>query len=177
MAANKLNIKLLEPSLIPWSPTKPVSKQIAVLMSGGVDSTYTAYVVKEQLGLRPLAVHLDNGWDAELAVKNIENVCDKLDIDLHTHVIDWEEFRDLQLAFLKASTPDSEIPTDHAIVASLYTLAAQHHVKFILSGMNAATESIMPLAWSQGHMDWKYIKAIHTRFGTKPLKIKQTHWA
>jgi tRNA(Ile)-lysidine synthase TilS/MesJ len=83
-------------------------------LSGGVDSSYVAYVVKKQLGLRPLAVHLDNGWNSELSVKNIENIVRKLDIDLFTYVIDWEEFKDIQLSFLKASTPDSEVPTDHA---------------------------------------------------------------
>src|SRR5206468_3454056 len=81
-------------------------------VSGGVDSTYVAYIVK-QLGLCPLAVHLDNGWDSELAVGNIENTLKKLNIDLYTYVIDWEEFKDLQLSFLRASTPDGEIPTDH----------------------------------------------------------------
>lgn len=79
----------------------------------GVDSSYVAKLVKD-LGLRPLAVHLDNGWNSELSVQNIENICKKLDIDLYTYVIDWEEFKDIQLSFLKASTPDSEIPSDHA---------------------------------------------------------------
>ena len=74
-------------------------------VSGGVDSTYVAWLVKE-LGLRPLAVHLDNGWNSELAVANIEKTLKTLHIDLYTHVIDWEEFRDLQVSFLKASTPD-----------------------------------------------------------------------
>ncbi|MCX6641976.1 MAG: N-acetyl sugar amidotransferase, partial [Candidatus Bathyarchaeota archaeon] len=91
-------------------------------VSGGVDSSYVAYLVHE-LGLRPLAVHLDNGWDSELAVKNIELLLNKLSIELYTYVLDWEEFRDLQLAFLRASTPDSEIPSDHAIVSSMYMKA------------------------------------------------------
>ncbi len=85
-------------------------------VSGGVDSTYVAYLVKK-MGLRPLAVHMDNGWDSELAVKNIEETLKRLNIDLYTEVLDWEEFRDLQSSFLKASTPDSEIPSDHAIWA------------------------------------------------------------
>ncbi|MDY0094489.1 MAG: N-acetyl sugar amidotransferase [Candidatus Vecturithrix sp.] len=138
-------------------------------VSGGVDSTYTAYLVK-QLGLRPLAVHLDNGWDSELAVKNIENICKNLGIDLYTYVIDWEEFKDLQVAFLKASTPDSEIPTDHAILAILYQKAVQESVQFILSGSNSASESILPRSWSNGQQDWKYIKAIQKQFGTKKFK-------
>jgi N-acetyl sugar amidotransferase len=137
-------------------------------VSGGVDSTFVAWKVKE-LGLRPLAVHLDNGWDSELAVKNIEHVLNKLKIDLHTHVIDWNEFRDLQLAFLKASTPDSEIPTDHAIVSLMFATARRMRVKHILSGVNCRTESHLPRAWSRGHQDWKYIRSVHRRFGTQAL--------
>jgi N-acetyl sugar amidotransferase len=138
-------------------------------VSGGVDSTYVAYKVK-QLGLRPLAVHLDNGWDSELAVKNIENVLKHLEIELHTHVLDWEEFKDLQLAFLRASTPDSEIPTDHAIVALLRRTAARIGVHYVIAGVNVRTESHLPGAWSQGHLDWRYIKAVHTLFGSGSLK-------
>lgn len=138
-------------------------------VSGGVDSTYTAYAVKK-LGLRPLAVHLDNGWNSELAVSNIEITLKRLGIDLYTHVIDWEEFRDLQLAFLKASTPDSEIPTDHAILAILYKIAAKKNIEFILSGHNTATEGGGVAAWSQGHGDWKYIKSIHSKYGRRKLK-------
>jgi N-acetyl sugar amidotransferase len=137
-------------------------------VSGGVDSTYLAYIVKK-LGLRPLAVHLDNGWDSELAVQNIENVLKKLHIELYTFVIDWEEFKDLQLAFLKASTPDSEIPTDHAIFSLLYQLADKFKIRYVLPGFNGRTESHLPKAWSQGHYDWKYIKSIHKRFGKVPL--------
>jgi N-acetyl sugar amidotransferase len=133
-------------------------------VSGGVDSTFVAYKVKE-LGLRPLAVHLDNGWDSELAVNNIEKVLKKLDIELYTHVIDWEEFKDLQLAFLKASTPDSEIPTDHAILSLLHHLADKIRVKYIITGWNLRTESHLPPAWSQGQADWKYIKSVHKQFG------------
>lgn len=138
-------------------------------VSGGVDSTYVAYLVKK-LGLRPLAVHLDNGWDSELAVKNIEETLKRLDIDLYTEVLDWEEFRDLQVSFLKASTPDSEIPTDHAIVAILGNMAAKLGVQYIIIGNNVRTETHLPSAWSEGHFDWKYIRELHKRFGTRPLK-------
>lgn len=134
-------------------------------LSGGVDSSYVAYLVKE-LGLRPLAVHLDNGWNSELSVKNIENICKILSIDLFTYIIDWEEFRDLQLAFLKASTPDSEIPSDHAIVSCLYNLAKKHGIKYIIGGTNAASEIILPKSWSQGHSDWTYIHDVWKKFGT-----------
>ena len=138
-------------------------------VSGGVDSTYVAYLVKK-LGLRPLAIHLDNGWDSELAVKNIEETLKRLGIDLYTEVLDWEEFKDLQAAFLKASTPDSEIPTDHAIVAILGNMAAKLGIKYILIGNNVRTETHLPRSWSQGHFDWKYIRELHKRFGTRPLK-------
>jgi N-acetyl sugar amidotransferase len=145
-------------------------------VSGGVDSTYVAYKVKE-LGLRPLAVHLDNGWDSELAVKNIEQTLTRLKINLHTHVIDWEEFRDLQLAFLKASTPDSEIPTDHAIVSLMRQTAARLGLSHVIFGCNVRSESHLPSAWSQGHWDWRYIKSVHELFGTVPLRtFPHTHF-
>jgi N-acetyl sugar amidotransferase len=137
-------------------------------VSGGVDSSFVAYKVKK-LGLRPLAVHLDNGWDSELAVKNIELFLRKLDIDLYTHVIDWEEFKDLQLSFLRASTPDSEIPSDHAINALLHQIAEKKRIKYIIWGCNIKTESHLPRVWSQGHLDWKYIKSVHKKFGHTPL--------
>lgn len=138
-------------------------------VSGGVDSTYLAFQAK-RLGLRPLAVHLDNGWDSELAVRNIEQTLKKLGIDLHTHVIDWNEFRDLQVSFLRASTPDSEIPTDHAILALLGQTALKSGARYVLAGFNARTESHLPRAWSQGYWDWKYVRGIHRRFGSVPLR-------
>ena len=138
-------------------------------VSGGVDSTFVAYKVK-QLGLRPLAVHLDNGWDSELAVSNIHKTLETLGIDLYTHVIDWEEFRDLQVAFLRASTPDSEIPSDHAIVSLMYQMAEKTNVPYVIIGRNVRTETHMAPAWSMGHFDWKYIRSVHEQFGTVPLK-------
>jgi N-acetyl sugar amidotransferase len=138
-------------------------------VSGGVDSTYVAYLTKE-LGIRVLAVHFDNGWNSELAVANIEKVLKKLDIDLYTYVIEWEEFKDLQLSFLKASTPDGEIPTDHAINALLFREASKRGIKYIINGMNFATESMAVRMWSYGHSDWKYIKAVHSLFGSKSLR-------
>lgn len=137
-------------------------------LSGGVDSTYVAYLVKSH-GLRPLAVHVDNGWNSELAVSNIENVCKVLGIDLKTSVLNWNEFRSLQLSFLKASTPDAEIPSDHAIVATLYHTSRAMRIP-VVAGYNARTESHMPAAWSQGHYDSRYIKAIQKKFGEMPLR-------
>lgn len=133
-------------------------------LSGGVDSSYVAYLVK-QLGLRPLAVHLDNGWNSETAVRNIENLVKKLGLDLYTHVLDWEEFRRLQAAFLRASTPDSEIPTDHAIVAALYRTARRHRIGWLIEGANVVTESMIPRIWSHGHFDWRYIRSVNRAGG------------
>ena len=138
-------------------------------VSGGVDSTFVVYQAR-QLGLRVLAVHFDNGWNSELAVSNIEKVLSKLNVDLFTYVVDWEEFRDLQLAFLRASTPDSEIPTDHAIYAVLIKTALKHNIRYVLNGMNFATESIVVPSWAYGHSDWRYIKSVHAQFGTSPLR-------
>lgn len=137
-------------------------------ISGGVDSTFVAYEVK-RLGLRPLAVHVDNGWDSELAVHNIEQALRSLDIDLVTRVLDWDEFRQLQVAFLEASVPDAEIPTDHAILAVLHEEASKRGIRYVLSGMNVATEAILPRRWTYGVADWRYIKEIHRRFAGTPL--------
>lgn len=138
-------------------------------VSGGVDSTYVAYLVKE-LGLRPLAVHLDNGWDSELAVNNVIKILKQLNIDLYTYVIDWEEFKDLQLSFLKASVPDLEIPSDHAIQSILYICAKKYNIKYIINGCNTTSEFILPRYWSYGHWDWKYIKNIQKQYGNKKLR-------
>jgi N-acetyl sugar amidotransferase len=138
-------------------------------LSGGIDSTYVAYMVKK-LGLRPLAVHLDNGWNSELAVKNIENIVKKLDMDLYTYVIDWEEFRDMQVSYLKASVIDTEVLTDHAVRAILYRLANKHGLKYILNGKNYVSEAILPISWISDKNDLKNIISIQKRFGNKKIK-------
>ena len=138
-------------------------------LSGGVDSTYVAYLVK-QLGLRPLAVHLDNGWNSELAVMNIENVINKLNIDLFTLVINWEEFRDIQLSYLRASVVDIEVVSDHAIFATLYKLARDKDIHYIINGTNVVTEHIMPPGWLYKKMDFANLKDIHNQFGKVKLK-------
>lgn len=138
-------------------------------VSGGVDSSFIAYIVKK-LGLRPLAVHLDNGWNSELAVNNIEKLLKKLDIDLYTHVINWEEFKNIQLAFLRSSTPDAEQPTDHAILAILYRVAVKQRIKYIIMGGNHNSEGILPNSWSYGTADWKYISGIIKKFGKGKIK-------
>jgi N-acetyl sugar amidotransferase len=138
-------------------------------LSGGVDSSYVAYQAVK-LGLRPLAVHFDNGWNSELAVKNIENIVKKLNLDLITFVIDWPEFKDIQRSFFNANVIDIEMVTDHAIFAAIYQIANKHKINYILSGTNAATESIMPAAWQHFKFDLVNLKAIHKRFGTLPIK-------
>lgn len=136
-------------------------------LSGGVDSSYVAYMVK-QLGLRPLAVHLDNGWNSELAVKNIEQIVKKLDIDLYTYVINWVEFKELQLAFMKASVVDIEMLTDNAITVVINNLAKKFNIKYYLVGTNVSTEAIMPKSWMYNiKYDTLNIKSIYNKFGKK----------
>lgn len=136
-------------------------------VSGGVDSTYLALKLVE-LGLKPLAVHLDNGWNSELAVHNIENICKLLDIDLYTYVIDWREFRDIQRSFFKASVVDIEAITDHSFPPILYGQAAKHGLKYIMSGNNYVTEVILPKGWI--YKDYTNIRAIQKQFGTMPIR-------
>lgn len=138
-------------------------------LSGGVDSTYVAWLVKD-LGLRPLAVHLDNGWNSELAVKNIENIISKLGIDLFTLVINWHEFKDIQLAYLRASVVDIEVVSDHAIFATMYKLAKEKSIGYIISGTNIVTEHIMPASWLYKKMDFANLKDIHKKYGKLKLK-------
>jgi len=142
-------------------------------VSGGVDSSYVAWLVKEA-GLRPLAVHFDNGWNSELAVDNIKNLLDRLDIELFTHVVNWEEFKNLQLAFLRGGLVNCEAPTDHAINAIMLNTAQKFGLRYILSGSNVATEAIMPRAWSHYNQDLRLLKAVHQRWGTMPLKTTPT---
>lgn len=139
-------------------------------LSGGVDSSYLALLAKEH-GLRPLVVHFDNGWNSELAVKNIENIVNKLNYDLYTYVFNWEEFRDLQIAYFKAGVVDIEVPTDYLIFAVLNKLAAKFNIKYILSGYNYATEYGMPKGWNiPNKFDHVNLLAIHNRFGKVKLK-------
>lgn len=134
-------------------------------VSGGVDSSYVAYLLKRKYKLNPIAVHLDNGWNSELAVSNLENIMKKLEIDLFTHVLDWTEFKDVQLAFLKSSISNIEIPTDHAIWSILIRKAAEMGIPFIIAGNNVVTESVMPKSWLYHSKDSRLIKDIIKKFG------------
>ena len=136
-------------------------------VSGGRDSTYTLYNAVK-LGLRPLAVHFDNGWNSEIAVQNIKNATKILGVDLHTHVADWEEFKDLQRSFLFASVPDAEVPTDWVIFSVLFDEADRYNVKYIVHGHSFRTEGTTPITWT--YMDGKYIQNVQKRFGKLKLK-------
>ena len=136
-------------------------------VSGGRDSTYTLYNAVK-LGLRPLAVHFDNGWNSEIAVQNIKNATKILGVDLHTHVADWEEFKDLQRSFLFASVPDAEVPTDWVIFSVLFDEAARYNVKYIVHGHSFRTEGTTPITWT--YMDGKYIQDVQKIFGKLKLK-------
>ncbi len=138
-------------------------------VSGGVDSSYVAFLAK-QWGLKPLVVHVDSGWNTDLAVSNIESLLTKLGFDLFTRVLDWEEMRDLQLAFIKAHVLDIDLPFDNAFMAVLYRLAAKHRIKFILSGHNTATEGYLPPTFTHYKLDSLNLRHIHRLFGTVRLR-------
>lgn len=137
-------------------------------LSGGVDSSYIATKAVEW-GLRPLVVHVDAGWNSELAVMNIEQICKRLGLDLVTHVVDWEEMQDLQLAFLKSGLANQDAPQDHAFFAALDHHAVEQDIYYVISGSNYATESILPQAWGYDAMDSVLLKAVHRQFGTRKL--------
>lgn len=138
-------------------------------MSGGIDSSYLTYIATE-FGLRPLVFHVDAGWNSQEAVNNIEKVVDKLGLDLYTEVIDWQEIRDLQLAYFKSGVPHIDMPQDHAFFATMYKFAEQHNIKYILTGANLSTECIRnPIEWMYYQSDSIQLRDIHTKFGTRPL--------
>jgi N-acetyl sugar amidotransferase len=136
-------------------------------VSGGVDSTYLAYLAKKE-GLRVLCVHFDNGWNSELAVKNIQSIIEKCGFDLYTYVIDWEEFKDIQLAYLKANVIDIEAITDIAIFSALDIICKEKKIKHILDGRNVVTEITLPNSWVCKNTS--NLKDIHKKFGKIPLK-------
>ena len=138
-------------------------------ISGGVDSCYVVYKMKE-LGLNPLAVHMDNGWNSEIAAQNIHSVCKKMGVNYESFVLNWREFKDLQLSFLKSSIVELEIPTDIAIQGALHQTAAKHNIKYIISGGNYATEGLLPESWFYNPKDSKLLKAIQQQFGKVKLK-------
>lgn len=140
-------------------------------MSGGIDSSYLLYLAKVKLGLRPLVFHVDAGWNTQLAVNNIERMIDKLGLDLFTHVIDWEEIKDLQLSYFKSGMPHIDVPQDHAFFATMYRFASKYKVKYILTGGNYSTECVRnPMEWMYYQSDSIQLKDIQRKFGTLKLK-------
>ena len=133
-------------------------------LSGGIDSSYMA-IMAHEAGLRPLVIHLDNGRNSDIAVKNIEKICQKFNFELYTYVIDWEEFAGLQKAYLKAGVIDIEVLTDHAIYAILNKLAQKFKIKYTLSGFNYETEAVMPKGWTYNKRDFLNIKDITNKYG------------
>lgn len=139
-------------------------------MSGGIDSSYLTHLAKEKFGLRPLVFHVDAGWNSQEAVNNIERLVDKLGLDLYTEVIDWEEMKDLQLAFFKSGVPHVDAPQDHSFFATMYKFAEKYKVKYILTGANLSTECIRnPLEWMYYQSDSIQLRDIHNKFGSRPL--------
>ncbi|MAJ98175.1 MAG: N-acetyl sugar amidotransferase [Flavobacteriales bacterium TMED288] len=140
-------------------------------MSGGIDSSYLLYIMKEKYGLRPLVFHVDAGWNSQIAVNNIERLVDGLGLDLYTEVINWEEIKDLQLAFFKSGVPHIDVPQDHAFFATMYKFASKHKIKYILTGGNYSTECVRnPLEWMYYQSDSIQLRDIYKKFGTGKLK-------
>ena len=136
-------------------------------VSGGTDSSYLLHLAKEQ-GLRPLAVNLDNGWSSDIAVKNIKKMCTALNIDLETYVIDYEEIKDLLRSYMLAGLPWIDTPTDLAIKAILYKIAAREGIRYVLRGNDFRSEGSQPYEWTYG--DGRQLKAINQKFGRVKLK-------
>jgi N-acetyl sugar amidotransferase len=130
-------------------------------LSGGLDSCFALHLVCS-LGLNPLVVHMDNGWDSELAQSNIENMINKLGVDYVSYVINWNEYRDMQLAFFEADVVDIEMLYDQAASAVCYKFAREHKLKVLIGGLNSNSEGIkQPETWSTlDKLDSKNIKGI-----------------
>lgn len=143
-------------------------------LSGGVDSSYLCYVAKELMGLNPLCYVCDTGWNLKVADENIRRIVEALELDVYTETVNWDEMRDLQLAFLRSQVPYQDLPQDHAIFAGLYNYAVSHGIKYVLTGANSATECIRPpIEWVYQN-DLRFIKDVHRRFGTMKLKTFPT---
>ena len=134
--------------------------------SGGVDSSYLCYVAKKIMKLNPLALVVDTGWNLSVADENIKTISTKLGIDVEIVVIDWDDMKDLQIAFLKSGVPYQDLPQDHAIFATLYMYAVKHKIKYVLTGANNATEYVRPpIEWVYQN-DIKFIKDVYKKHGS-----------
>lgn len=140
-------------------------------LSGGIDSSYLALKLKK-FDLKPLVVHVDGGWNTELASNNISRIVEHCSFDLFTHVVNWKEMRDLQVAYLKSGISNQDVPQDHIFFSILYHYATKNKIKYVISGGNTATEGVFPNSWHGSAMDSINLHAIHKRYG----KIKLKHY-
>ncbi len=139
-------------------------------ISGGADSCYLTYYVVNNLGLKPLLFHVDAGWNSNISSTNIEMIVEKYNLDLITHVVDWEEMKDLHLSYFKAGVPSIDTIQDHAFFGALYNYVEKNNIKFVLTGGNYSTEFIRPpLSWAYHASDARQIKDIHKKFGQKKI--------
>lgn len=139
-------------------------------ISGGIDSSYVTYIAKEKFGLRPLLFHVDAGWNTQASTNNIQRLVDNLGVELYTEVVDWEEMKDLQLAFFKSQVSYIDYPQDLAFFSALYNFAKKNDYKYILTGANYSTECVRePVAWGAYYIDLRFVRDIHKKFGTRPL--------
>lgn len=139
-------------------------------LSGGIDSSTALYKLMEKGLIRPLCFSIDNGWNDPIADENIMRLVEGLKVPFFRYTIDLAKFKELQAAFLRAGVINAEIPSDHIIVATAYEMAAKYGIKYIISGGNLASESIMPYSWSYPARDLRHIKAIYKKFTGKRLK-------
>lgn len=145
-------------------------------ISGGVDSAYMAYLA-HKFGLRVLAVHVDAGWNTEIAVSNIQKMCKALEMDLHTIVVDWTAMKELQRAYMFSGLPNLDVPQDHVFLAAMYHYARKYKIKYMLNGSNLATEGILPDSWGYAAIDFKNIKSIYKKHGRgKKIFHKYDHF-
>lgn len=139
-------------------------------ISGGLDSSYVAYVAKEKFGLRPLMFHCDAGWNSDLGVSNIQKIIEGLNLDLVTEVINWEEMKDLQRAFFLSQVPFVDMPQDLALFSAIYNFAAKNGFKYVITGGNNSTECVREcIEWTYFSTDMRHVHDIHRRFGTRSL--------
>ena len=139
-------------------------------ISGGLDSSYTAYVAKEHFGLNPLLFHCDTGWNSDISTSNIEKIVDGLGLDLVTEVIDWEQMKDLQRAFFKSQVPFVDQPQDLVLFSSLYNFANKNNLKYVITGGNYSTECFREcIDWTYFATDTKFVRNIHSLFGEKSI--------
>lgn len=140
-------------------------------LSGGLDSSYTAYIATKVMGLRPLLFHVDAGWNSDKAVGNIRKLVDSLGLDLYTNVINWEEMKDLQRSFFKSQIADQDMPQDIAFFSGLYEFAKKNRIKYVLTGGNYSTECCRePEEWgAYPGIDKRLIYDIFNKFGENKL--------